>query len=214
LTVDVSGRTAAGGATMDRALMLVGAAPRGRGVPRLAAFSILKRVCFPALVSHVAAGLLVLVGFVRVLSYYRPIADQWIHDSFLGFLAYQPDDFFSVRYFKILASLSVVGLLYIIFRVLNRGHRAVFPLGYPSHHRDLDFTSPWVRLALLMVVNFQWVLHEWHKFANKTYPYSPLESWESNAVVLALSGLIAFFTMKHLSFRPLLKDTACGAREA
>jgi hypothetical protein len=199
---------------MDRALTLVGAAPRGRGYPRLAALSILQRVRLPVLVSHLAAGILVLVGAVRVFSYYRPIADQWIHESAVGFLAYQPDDFFSVRYFKIVASLSVVGLLYFIFRFLNRGHRAAFPLGYPSHHRDLDFTSPWVRLALLTVVNLQWVLHEWHKFATKSYPYSPLESWESNAVVLALSGLIAFFVMKHLSFRPLLKQAAPGSREA
>jgi hypothetical protein len=183
-------------------------------VKHLSTLSPLRRIHFPTLVSFLVTGPLALVGAVRVLSYYRQIAEPWIHDSMLGILAYQPDDFFSVRYFKILASPSVVSFLYFVFRFLNRGHRAVFPHGYVSYDRDLDFRSPWVRLALLAVVNLHWVLQEWYKFATRSYPYSPLESWKSNAIVLALSGVIAFFGMRYFSFRPLRNDTTRDTRQA
>jgi hypothetical protein len=158
----------------------------------------------PALVSVLLAGVFVFVGVVRLLSYYRTTVGHWICNSILEVLAYQPDSFGNVRYFKILASLSAVSFIYFLFRILNRGHRRVFPPGYPSHHKDLDFSSPWLRLVLIAAVNLHWAAQEWYKFSTKSYPYSPLESWESNAVVLAVSGLIAFFGMKYLSFDPLL----------
>jgi hypothetical protein len=165
-----------------------------------------RRVHVPALVSVLVAGVLSFVGAVRLISYYRGGPGIWVRNSFLGFLAYQPDSYFNVRYFKILASLAVVSFVYFLFRWLNRAHRNAFPPGYPSHHKDIDFRSPWVRLVILTMVNGQWVLQEWYKFWTKNYPYSPLESWELNAIVLAISGTLAFFGMKYLSFAPLFDD--------
>jgi hypothetical protein len=157
-------------------------------------------------VSVLLAGVLVFVGIVRLLSYYRASVGPWISESMLACLAYQPDSFGNVRYFKILASLSAVSFIYFLFRILNRGHRRAFPPGYPSHHRDLDFRSAWLRLVLIASVNVHWAAQEWYKFSTRCYPYSPLESWESNAVVLAVSSVIAFFGMKYLSFDPLLRE--------
>jgi hypothetical protein len=175
-----------------------------RRVEQLSLSSVSRRIHLPTLFSFLTAVPLVIVGVLRVLSYYRQIAEHWIHNSILRYLAYHPDSFYSVRYFKILASLSVVSLLYFFFRYFNCGLRTHFPPGYETHHREIDFRSPWTRLALLTVVNIHWVFQEWYKFSTISYPYSPLESWKSNAVVLALSGLIAFFGMKYFSFRPLL----------
>jgi hypothetical protein len=179
---------------------------------RHVARALLSRVHLPALASVLLAGVLVFVGVVRLLSYYRATVGHWVGDSILGFLAYQPDSFFNVRYFKILASLSAGSFIYFLFRILNRGHRRVFPPGYPSHHKNLGFGSPWLRLVLITAIDLHWAAQEWYKFSTKSYPYSPLESWESNAVVLAVSSLIAFFGMKYLSFGPLLKGSATGVR--
>ena len=84
-------------------------------------------------------------------------------------------------------------------------HRKVFPPGYPSHHEDFDFRSPWLRLVIIATINVQWLIQEWYKFSTQGYPYSPLESWQSNAIVLAISSVAAFFGMKQLSFAPLLE---------
>jgi hypothetical protein len=159
----------------------------------------------PTLISFLVCGALVLVGAVRVLSYHRGLAELWVDRPLLRLLSYRPDSLFSVCYFKFLASLSVAGLLYFLFRWLNRGHRSVLPPGHSPQARNLDFRSPWVRLALLSVVHAHWALLEWYKFSTHGYPYSPLEDWRWNALVLTSSGLAAFWLMKHLSFRPLVQ---------
>jgi len=182
----------------------------GRG--RRPANRLIERVDRPALVSVAVAGIFVFVGVVRLLSYYRSGAGYWIKESVLGFLAYQPESEFNVRYFKILASLAAIGFIYFLFRFFNRAHRNVFPPGYPARRRDLDFKSPGSRLLLLAIVNLQWTIDELYKFSTESYPYSPLESWESNVVVLALSSLIAFVGMKYLSFGPVLRERAVKLR--
>jgi hypothetical protein len=167
-----------------------------------------------ALLSVSIASTLAAVGSIRLASYQRGVLGAWLRESPLGFLAYQPDDYFNVRYFKVLASLSFVSFIYFTFRVLNRGHRNVFPADYPSHHRDLDFESPRLRLVLIAIINVQWVIQESYKFWTKNYPWSPLESWVSNAVVLAVSSALAFFGMKYLSFKPLLRPRPASRQNA
>jgi len=154
-------------------------------------------------VSVGVAGVLVGVAVVRMLSYLRGGVGEWVVQSPLGWLAYRPEDPFSVRYFKFLATPAFVSVMYFMFRGMNHGLSRPAPGGYLSAQRPIDFGSPWVRLSLLGVVNVHWVVLETYKFLTESYPYSTLESWESNAVVLGLSGVVTFFAMSHLSFRPV-----------
>jgi hypothetical protein len=48
---------------------------------------------------------------------------------------------------------------------------------------------------------------EWWKFrVEDFYPFSPLESRAVNLIVLLASQLLAFWTMKYLSFDPIRKE--------
>jgi hypothetical protein len=165
-----------------------------------------RRINTAALASIAASAVLVAVAMVRMLSYSRTGAvGTWVRESFLGAVAYQPDSIASVRFFKILATPSVVAVQYFLFRALNRGHRANDP--GTRADRTLDFRSPWLRLVLTSVVSLQWVVIEWAKFRTEAfYPWSPLESPWVNALVLLLGQALAFWGMKYLSFEPLFKD--------
>ncbi len=162
----------------------------------------------PALVSVVVAGALVLVAVVRLLSYSRGSGlAGWLQESALGFLAYRPDSAASVRFFKILATPSVVAGQYFLFRLLNHLHSRNLPPGYDAAHRRIDFRPAGARLALTTLVTLHWVVIEWYKFGGPDrYPFSPLERPAINAVVLLLSQAVAFFGMKYLSFEPLLRQ--------
>ena len=82
----------------------------------------LRRLNVRVLFSIGISGLLVVVGIVRVMSYSRatPLAD-WVRSSPLHFLAYEPSSLANVRFFKILATPSVVALIYFYFRWRNAG---------------------------------------------------------------------------------------------
>lgn len=164
-----------------------------------------RRVNVRAAASLFVATLLVAVGAIRLLSYSTSgeIAGR-LRSSFLGFLAYDPDSLFSVRFFKIVATPSVVAGMYLVFRLLNRIHAD--PLLDPAVNRSrrLDFSSPVLRLVLTTLVSLQWIPLELVKHGSADfYPNSALESIRINAVVLLVSQVLAFWGMKHLSFEPL-----------
>ena len=79
----------------------------------------------PALFSVLLCGGLLTVGTVRILSYSltNPIAIR-LRESSLGWLAYQPDVFWSVRFFKLVATPVLIAVIYFVFRALNRGYTA------------------------------------------------------------------------------------------
>jgi hypothetical protein len=175
-----------------------------------------SRLDRPALASVLVCGGLLAVGLVRILSYSEtnPLAAR-LRESALGFLSYQPDAFWSVRFFKIVATPVLVAVIYFVFRALNRGHRVRLP-GHDAPDRRIDFSSPWLRLVLTTVATLHWVPLEYMKFTTDDfYPSSPLEHLTTNVVVLLASQALAFFGMRRLSFDPLLAEaTDTPARPA
>ena len=170
-----------------------------------------SRVHLPTLLSLAVAWLLIAVGAVRALSYVRggPLAPlgELVRESWLGWLAYRPHVAADVRYFKILATPSVVAAQYLVFRWLNRGHRRGFLDEEELRRRRLDFGSPWLRLALTSLVSAHWLVLELFKFGSDDfYPSSPLEDPRINLAVLIAGQVLAFRGMKHLSFEPLLVE--------
>ncbi len=139
---------------------------------------------------------------MRTASYAE--AGRWLQDSWFGFLAYQPDSAASVRYFKFLATPSVVAVQYFLFRFLNRGHRPPVDLPHASA-RIMDFKPLWLRVVLTTLVTANWLLIEVFKFAGREefYPYSPLEDATINLVVLGVSQVVSIVAMKYLAFGPL-----------
>ncbi len=150
---------------------------------------------------------LIAVGLIRVFSYSatNPISVR-LRESALGFLAYQPDAAWSVRFFKLIATPVLIALMYFVFRALNRAHRIRLP-GYDAGDRRIDFRSPWMRLILTTVATLHWLPLEYAKFTREDfYPFSPLESLPINIVVLMMSAALAFVGMRYLSFDPLIRS--------
>jgi len=160
-----------------------------------------------AAISTLVCTALIAIGLIRVLSYSvtNPISAQ-LRESSLGFLAYQPDAVWNVRFFKLIATPVLVALIYFVFRALNRGHRIRLP-GYDGGDRRIDFRSPWMRLLLTTVATLHWVPLEYAKFTREDfYPFSPHESLAVNIVVLLASQALAFVGMRYLSFDPLIRS--------
>jgi hypothetical protein len=162
-------------------------------------------------VSIGVCGLLVFVGGVRMLSYSLGPAGDIVRHSVFGFLCYDPDSAASVRFFKVLATPSVVALFYFLFRWRNAGAPrrpgASGALAGPA----LDFTSPVLRAILTSVITLHWLGMEWWKFhVDGFYPWSPLESRWLNVVVLLVGQAFAFQTMKYLSFEPNRRQSGAG----
>jgi hypothetical protein len=161
----------------------------------------------PALASVLVCGGLLAVGVARMLSYSvtNPLAAR-LRESALGFLAYQPDVFWSVRFFKLVATPVLVAVIYFVFRALNHGHRVRLP-GHDAPDRRIDFSSQWLRLVLTTVATLHWVPLEYMKFTTDDfYPSSPLEDLTTNIVVLLAGQALTFFGMRLLSFDPLVRD--------
>jgi hypothetical protein len=152
------------------------------------------------------AALLVLIGLVRFLSYLKTasIGDA-VLASPLGFLGYRPSSHLNVQFFKILATPTIVALVYFIFRVLNRRFDRLVGAAATPGDGKLDFRSPWRRLLLTTLATLHWLVLEWLKFSSPDsfYPYSPLEDRGVNVLVLLVSQGVAFLGMKYLSFAPL-----------
>jgi hypothetical protein len=166
-----------------------------------------KRLDLAAGVSTLVCGGLVFIGIVRILSYSatNPLSIR-LRASWLGCLAYQPDVFWSVRFFKLIATPVLVALIYFVFRALNHGQRIRLP-GYEPIDRRIDFESPWLRLVLTTVATLHWVPLEYMKFTSDDfYPSSALEDLTTNVVVLVTGGLLSFFAMRRLSFDPLFHE--------
>jgi len=160
-------------------------------------------------VSVAVSALLVFVGVVRTTSYLEAsgIAALVREAPVLRWLAYQPGWWWNAQFFKALATPSLVGLQYFVFRWLNRGHAGpTYPGAIPRPR--IDFSSPWLRLALTSLGTVHWFAIEVAKFAWREdfYPYSPLEDRTINAVALVAGQVVAFFAMKSLSFEPLTRD--------
>ena len=171
-----------------------------------------RRVNAGAAVSVLVALVLVAIGAVRLLSYSTTgdLADG-LRSSFLSFLTYAPDSLFSVRFFKVVATPSVVAGMYLMFRLLNRIHADPLVDLEVNLRRRLDFSSPVLRLVLTTLVTLQWIPLELVKRGSADfYPNSPLESIHVNAAVLLLSQALAYQGMKYLSFEPLLVEEHAG----
>jgi hypothetical protein len=160
-----------------------------------------------AVVSIGVCSALVFIGLVRLLSYSQGATGDFVRHSPLGFLCYNPDSLLNARFFKILATPSVIAMVYFFFRWRNA--RGLFYPGsakFDDFHR-LDFRSPLLRGILTSVVTIHWVGMEWWKFhVEGYYPWSPLESRSVNIWVLLTSQALAFWGMKYLSFKPIFKD--------
>ena len=70
--------------------------------------------------AFIICSILIFAGAVRILSYLRgSFVSQIIGDTFLQCFAYQPESYFNVSFFKILATPSVIACIYFLFRGLN-----------------------------------------------------------------------------------------------
>ena len=166
-----------------------------------------RRKNLGAIVSTGVCGALVFVGIVRLISYSRGATGDFIRSSALGVLGYNPYSFINVQFFKILATPSLVALIYFYFRLRNASMPShLGAIRFDRIHR-LDFKSAVLRGILTSVITVHWIGMEWWKFnVDGFYPYSDLEIRSLNFGVLLLSQALAFFGMKYLSFKPLLRD--------
>lgn len=159
-----------------------------------------------ALVSVSVCALLVVVAVVRLLSYFGGGVNGVIRHASMSFLAYEPSSYVNVQFFKILATPSVIALVYFLFRARNQGYRLRPGTIQHTGYRHIDFKSPWLRLILTSLVTLHWLPMEWYKFHTPDfYPWSPLENPAVNIVVLLCGQVIAFWGMKYLSFEPLFR---------
>lgn len=163
-----------------------------------------RRWNIPALVSIAVCAALALVGLVRLVSYSEGAAGTIVRHSIVGFLAYNPASVLSTRVFKILATPSVVSLIYFFFRWRNAGV-SVYRGGASIRRANrLDFSSPVLRGIVTTVITIHWLALEWLKFhVAGFYPWSPLEVAPLNVGLLVLSQALSFTGMKYLSFEPL-----------
>jgi len=139
-----------------------------------------------------------------MLSYSHGATGDFVRNSIFGFLCYNPDSLASAQYFKILATPSVVALIYFFFRWRNAGLPSYLGSEKFEHARRIDFKSPVLRLILTTVITVHWIGMEWWKFnVEGFYPWSVLENRGLNIAVLIASQAIAFWGMKYLSFDPV-----------
>jgi hypothetical protein len=163
-----------------------------------------KRTNAAAAASIAVCSILVFIGIVRLLSYSQGAIGDTVRRSVFGFLCYDPSSVFSVQFFKILATPSVVALIYFFFRWRNAAAPSSRDASRISGIHRLDFKSPVLRGILTSVITVHWVAMEWWKFnIQGFYPWSKLENRALNIGVLIASQALAFWTMKYLSFEPL-----------
>lgn len=166
-----------------------------------------------ALVSVAVCAVLLLIGFVRFLSYSQGVVGEMVRGSALACLAYNPDSVVSTRLFKVLATPSVVAIIYFFFRWRNAGipFYPATPVFYSAGR--LDFESPLLRAILTSIVTLGWFVLEWFKFhVPGFYPDSPLEHPWINVAVLLAGQAVTFWAMKHLSFARLVTPASRPSR--
>lgn len=159
-----------------------------------------------AVVSVSVCAVLVFIGTIRMLSYSEGAMGVSLRHSVAGFLCYDPGSPFSTRFFKLLATPSVVAPIYFFFRWRNAGlPSGAGATGLDRAHR-LDFRSPTLRIILTSVITIHWFVIEWWKFRTEGfYPWSVLENRWLNLGVLLVGQALTFWAMKHLSFAPVFR---------
>jgi hypothetical protein len=158
-------------------------------------------------ISIAVCGVLFFIGVVRLLSYSLGATGDFVRHSPFAVLCYNPASLANVQYFKILATPSVVALIYFFFRWRNAGAPEYLgSVRFDRVHR-LDFESPLLRGILTTVITVHWLGMEWWKFhVEGFYPWSALENPLLNAGILLLGQGLAFWGMKYLSFEPISKQ--------
>jgi len=157
--------------------------------------------------AFIICSILIFAGAVRILSYLRgSFVSQIIGDTFLQCLAYQPESYFNVSFFKILATPSVIACIYFLFRGLNGKYDDVSRLKIIDEWRKVNFNSGIFRFWLVLMISLCWIPIEVIKFNFKDtfYPYSKLENPVTNSIVLAAGGILCYFLMKYLPFNKLI----------
>ena len=166
-----------------------------------------NRLNAAAIVSCALCTVLVFVGAVRLMSYSEGAVGNLVRNSVLAVLCYDPDSAAGVRFFKILATPSVIAAVYFFFRWRNAGLRSRARGTRLDHAHRLDFQSPTLRFILTSVITLHWLAMEWWKFHTEGfYPWSVLESRWLNVIVLLSGQALTFRAMKYLSFEPLFRS--------
>ena len=166
-----------------------------------------RSINIKVLAAFFTCTLLVIIGIVRILSYSKgALVSDIIEDTFFHHLAYRPENYFNVSFFKIIATPSITALIYFLFRGLNKECSYTEEHRINNEWRRISFKPPTFRLLLVTMITLCWLPVEVMKlhFEHEFYPYSTLENPLLNLIVLAFSGVLCFFLMKYLSFEPLI----------
>ena len=163
---------------------------------------------FKVLSAFIICSIIIFTGIIRILSYSRGnFISQIIEETLLHYLAYQPESYFSVSFFKIIATPAFTALIYFLFRGLNDKDDDAEQRTIINQWRRINFNSAILRFCLVIMISLCWIPIEIIKFSLKSafYPYSTLENPLVNSITLAAGGIISFFLMKYLPFKPLIK---------
>jgi hypothetical protein len=166
-----------------------------------------KLISINVLLAFIICAILVFIGTVRILSYSKDgFIAAILEGTIFHYFAYRPESYLNVRFFKILATPSVVALIYFLFRGLNDNSGGNLRHKINNEWRRIDFNSGIFRFCLVTIISICWIPIEVMKFqfGNVFYPYSSLEDPLANSIVLAAGGILCFFLMKYLSFKPLI----------
>ncbi len=166
-----------------------------------------KLINVKVLSAFIICAVLVLIGTVRILSYSKGgFIAAILEGTIFHHCAYRPESFHNVRFFKIFATPSIVALIYFLFRELNDSGNGNLRHKINNEWRRIDFNSGIFRFCLVTIISLCWIPIEVMKFqfGNSFYPNSIFEDSLVNSIVLAAGGILCFFLMKYLSFKPLI----------
>ena len=166
-----------------------------------------KLININVLSAFIICAILVLIGTVRILSYSKDgFIATILEGTIFHHFAYRPESYFNVRFFKFLATPSIIALIYFLFRGLNNSGSGNLRHKINNDWIKIDFKSGIFRFCLVTIISLCWIPIEVMKFqfGKAFYPYSILEDPLGNSIVLAAGGILSFFLMKYLSFKPLI----------
>ncbi len=151
--------------------------------------------------------ILIIIAITRNLSY-SPNSwfVQMVKDTPLYFFTYQPDNYYNVQFIKILATPSIIAILYFLFRDMNNQYIGTGKFVTSEVWHKIDFSPVWFRVILTTVITVCWIPMEAIKFYYREnfYPFSVLEDQVVNIIVLLCGQLISIVFMQHLSFKQLI----------
>ena len=149
---------------------------------------------------------LIIIGAIRILSYSRgSIISELVEDTIFYHFAYLPEDQFNVTFIKILATPSLIALIYFLLRGLNNKYIKALRYRIINRRDKVNFKPFMFRLQLIVMITLCWIPIELLKFylKNEFYPYSSLEDPFLNFLILVVGGIITLVLMKYLPFEPL-----------